>query len=197
MLNNNILSNLEWLYNARTVLWPWRAHMDDAKSTRCWLALFADAVSSISQSVRLHVSDCCLTGIQSAFVAAHRTPRARYRRSHDTNYRYPATRVQSEVAYITQLLSPPGGIVIRRVCLLVRSFVVFVVISGKEKSQKVRFSSNLVQIFNICAKILLLTFQRSRSTFKVKTAILKLLGRPYGVTVGLIKCSWCFFFFNA
>jgi len=24
-----------------------------------------------------------------------------------------------------------------------------------------------------------------------------LLGRPYGVTGGLIKCSWCFLFFNA
>ena len=65
---------------------------------------------------------------------------------------------------------------IGHVCWLVRSIVTFVVISRKVK---IRLSRNLVTTFNVLRQIPLFTFQRSRSTFKVKTAVLKIFTSPH------------------
>ena len=61
---------------------------------------------------------------------------------------------------------------ITRVCWFVRSFPAFVVIRVKVQLQA-RFSCNLAQMF-IC-QMPLLTFERSRSKYKVKTAVMKVV----------------------
>jgi len=60
--------------------------------------LFTDAVGSISPSVRLHESDCCMTGIQSAFAATRSTSKASYHRPLDVNCCNPANNAQSKVS---------------------------------------------------------------------------------------------------
>ena len=73
----------------------------------------------------------------------------------------------------TGKLSPPapGGIVMTRICLLVRSLVMLVMISRKAK---VRFFHEIWHRSSAFVTNVTVNFWKSRSKFKVKTALLKI-----------------------